>query len=127
MKRFVIRNYGPSRQIPCLGETYCLINDSCIETDDTEVAAVFQEEDRITVTDRGSELAPISVVSEEIKEEKVTLDPNDLSYDDLSLSELRILAKDRGMKGIGGCKIGELIEALEAYDEAEVAEVSTTA
>lgn len=123
MKRFVIRNYGPSRQVPYNGQSVCLSNDQCIETDDDEMANVFREEERITVTDRGEELATISNSPvEESKEEKVVVDPNELSYDDMSLDELRALAKDRKIAGAGKLKIGGLIEALEEYDEAEVVE-----
>ncbi len=123
MKRFVIRNYGPSRQVPYKGQSVCLSNDQCVETDNEEMADVFREEERITVTDRGEELAKVPNSSaEEPKEKKVVVDPNELSYDDMSLDELRTLAKDRGVAKAGKLKIGGLIEALEDYDEAEVAE-----
>lgn len=57
MSRFVIRNYGPSRQIPYKGRSICLSNDQCIETDDVDMATVLGEEKLITVTDRGVEFA----------------------------------------------------------------------
>lgn len=152
MARFIIRNYGPSRQIAYNGMQFCLSNDQSIETDDPDQAAVFDAEDMITVTDRGIESAT-SVPSKKFgkKERKVTVDDaealhneqfpdgddelhqtqqsdsqdssefDDLSYDDLTMTELKTLAKDRGIE-TSGKKKGALIEALEDYDVAEVSE-----
>ena len=153
MARFVIRNYGPSRQVAYEGQQICLSNDQCIETDDTEMAAVLGEENSIHVTDRGAEAASFVLPEEPVeKEKKVTVDDvealhaanhpdedsqkvasdkaeetivesEELTYDDLTMPELKSIAKDRVIE-VKGLKIGGLIEALEAYDEAEVSEAA---
>lgn len=57
MARFLIRNYGPSRQIPYKGHSICLSRDQAIETDEVELAVVMKEEKNIYVNDRGAEFA----------------------------------------------------------------------
>ena len=46
-------------------------------------------------------------------------------YEELSLTTLRQMAKEKGMKGISGMRKSELIEALVSLSEAEGAPVST--
>jgi len=151
MARFIIRNYGPSRQIPYKGQSICLSNDQCIETDDAKMAGVLGFADLITVTDRGLEAAApvVSDSSGTKKDRKVTVDDaeavyaenfsdkdvrkphtqpaeppiqeesiDEISYADMSVRELRVLAEDRRIK-TSGLRKGELIDALEAYDDAE--------
>lgn len=82
MSRFVIRNYGPSRQIAYEQHQICMSNDQCIETDDEEMADVLGREDSIHVTDRGEEASDIS--PEELakqKERQVTVDDPEAVYD----------------------------------------------
>jgi len=75
MSRFVIRNYGPSRQIPYNGQSICLSNDQCIETDDADMAETFGSEKSIHVTDRGVEAAtPVQIDKSESKKRNVTVD-----------------------------------------------------
>jgi len=75
MSRFVIRNYGPSRQIPYKGMSICLSNDQCIETDDADMAATFSSEKSIHVTDRGIEAAAsVQVDKSDGKKRSVTVD-----------------------------------------------------
>ena len=112
MKRFVIRNYGASRQFPYKGQSIPISNDSAIETDDEELAVFFKEQETVTVTDRGSELAPSSSVEEPDESEEP-------AYSNMKVPDLRILAEDRQIK-TAGLKKAELIEALEAYDTAPV-------
>lgn len=119
MKRFVIRNYGPSRQFPYKDQHIPISNDCAIETDDKEEAAFFKKQKALTVTDRGSELAPsLSVEPETHKESEVS---NEISYGDMTVKELQVLVKDREMKASGLNK-AELIQALEDYDKTPVEE-----
>lgn len=119
MKRFVIRNYGPSRQFPYKGQSICIANDCAIETDDEEEAAFFKEQEALTVTDRGSELTS-SLPVDEPEEPKAS---DEISYFDMKLKELQILAKDREPPiKTSGLNKAELIQALEDYDRAPVEE-----
>jgi len=151
MARFIIRNYGPSRQIPYKGQSICLSNDQCIETDDAKMAGVLGFTDSIHVTDRGLDAASpaVSDSSGTKKDRKVTVDDaeavyaenfsdkdvrkphiqlaeppiqeediDEIGYADMTVRELRALAEDRQIK-TSGLRKGELIEALEAYDDAE--------
>lgn len=113
MKRFVIRNYGPTRQIPYKGQQLCISNDGVIETDNEEEAKALETHKAICVTDRGSELAPSS--SEEKPEDSVD-EPEVESYGSMTVVELRAIAKSREMKTSGLDKT-KLIEALVEYDE----------
>ena len=83
MARFVIRNYGPSRQIPYKGQQICLSNDQCKETDDAEMAAALGKADLIHVTDRGIEAAaPVPPDKRKEKKRKVTIDDAKAVHDE---------------------------------------------
>ena len=89
MSRFVIRNYGPSRQIAYKGQQICLSNDQCIETDDADMAQVLGEAEQIHVTDRGIESAapippekPEPKKEEKPKEREVTVDDVEAVHDE---------------------------------------------
>jgi len=79
MARFIIRNYGVSRQFPYKGKSICLSNDQAIETDDVDEAAALGSYENIFVKDLGVECAT-PVIDEkpektaEKKERKVTVD-----------------------------------------------------
>jgi len=115
MKRFVIRNYGASRQIPYKGQSISIANDGIIETDDEKEAAALKDYEAITVTDRGggSELAPSS--SEKSPEDSVDK-PEEVSYESMKLPELQAIAKDREISTTDKKK-PKLIAELKAYDE----------
>lgn len=80
MKRFAIRNYGPSRQVPYKGQQICLSNDACIETDDADLAAALEKAGQVYVTDCGGVIA----VPEASKDEKrkVTVDDAEAVHDE---------------------------------------------
>jgi hypothetical protein len=153
MKRFVIRNYGPSRQLRYKKYSICIANDSVIETNDENMVKAMTKHENIHVTDRGSEVVaatdPIEEFGDEVQR-KCTVDnpealykeqfpdpdgdgnetsvdsdvsealsDDDISYDDMRAPELKALAKNRGVYSKGMRK-GEIIEALESYDEVEV-------
>jgi hypothetical protein len=118
MKRFVIRNYGPSRQIPYKDQNICLSNDQCIESNDEELVAFLKSDEEfktLHVSDRGSELAHCS--SHEAEETAVAVidEAAEISYDDMTVPELKALCAYRDIKTSKLLK-GELIEALEAYE-----------
>lgn len=46
-------------------------------------------------------------------------EPEGGAYDDMNVPDLKAAAKDRGIDGYGNMKKAELIEALEAADEAD--------
>lgn len=84
MARFVIRNYGPSRQIPYKGQQICMGRDQAIETDDEKMVVALGKADEIHVTDRGVEAA-VPVIPEEPngkKEREVTVDNAEAVHDE---------------------------------------------
>jgi len=109
MKRFVIRNYGPTRQFPYKDKHIFIANDCAIETDDEEEVGALSGQESVHVTDRGSELVP---PSSPIKKPEA---PEEIAYEDMKVKELQMLAKDREMD-VSGLKKAELIAALQAYD-----------
>lgn len=148
MARFVIRNYGPSRQIQYEDRMICLYHDQVIETDDEEMAEALKAEERIHVTDRGVEMAtPVDLSAEEVedKDRPVTADnaealydenypdndevevesdqaesehsesEDEIEYKDMTVPELKTLAKDRQLRTTGLKKTG-LIQLLQDYD-----------
>jgi hypothetical protein len=76
MKRFVIRNYGPSRQFDFKGNQIVMNHDGSVETSDEELTRYLGDQEQIEVTDRGIELAlPSEPEAEESREERqVTAD-----------------------------------------------------
>ena len=116
MTRFIIRNYGLTRQFPYKNRSICIANDNTIETDDEEMAIFFKGQKAIHVTDRGSELA-----SSSIEEPEQSEGSEEIAYSDMKVKDLQILAKDREIN-TAGLKKAELIEALKAYDAAPVEE-----
>ena len=122
MKRFVIRNYGPSLQIPYKNKGICLSNDQCFETNDEELVEFLKSDEQfknVHVADRGSELAQSS--SPEAEETAVAvIESDEIEYDDMTVVELKELCNDRDIK-TGKLKKGELIEVLEAYDAEQLA------
>ena len=116
MKRFIIRNYGLTRQIPYKDQHIFVANDQAIETNDEELVAVLRKHENLSVTDRGSEL--VSTLSEEPETPEET---DEMSYSELHVKDLQVIAKDRQIK-ITGLNKAELIEALEDYDKQEVLE-----
>lgn len=145
MKRFVIRNYGPSRQIPFGSQQICFSRDTAIETDDEKLVEAMRSHKAIHVTDRGiqvnvapepkleieSELRPDSIVDspEALHNESssetvdtnssVTLDEvTEAPYQSLDPSELRTIAKDRRV-WVRGMSKEQMVEALKKYDQDE--------
>lgn len=128
MKRFVIRNYGPSRQVHYKGIGHCLSNDQSIETNDAKMAAAFAEEEQIHVTDRGEEIGTVSEQESKQQETQAEIADGEISYDELTVKELRALCEDRSLKCVKLKKASmiekkvAMIELLEAYDEEAVLE-----
>jgi len=121
MKRFVIRNYGPSRQFPYKDQHILISNDCAIETDSEEEADFFRKQQALTVTDRvGSESAS-SLPVDEPEASEVPEASEEISYGDMTVKELQVLMKDREMK-TSGLNKEKLIQALEDYDKAPVEE-----
>lgn len=83
MARFLIRNYGPSRQIPYKGQNLCFYRDQAIETDNEEMVAVLGKDKLMHVTDRGVEFAaPVIPEKRKKKERKVTVDDAEAVHDE---------------------------------------------
>ena len=128
MKRFVIRNYGPSRQFPYKAEQICISNDCAIETDNAELAGFMRGQEQVFVTDRGSDVGenfdaqkvePEAAVNPGVK------DTDEISYDEMSYKELQALAKDRQLKHTG-IKKALLIKSLQKYDTAPIKDAPET-
>jgi len=142
MARFVIRNYGTSKQVPYKGKQIVFLHDQAIETDDEDEAKTLAAQDRAHLTDRG--LDAVALMPPEVKGRKVTVDkepvpkedPEDvqekepepeaasedtgdeISYKEMTVKELQVLAKDRQLSTSGLLK-AELIQALKDYDSEE--------
>ena len=128
MKRFGIRNYGPTRQLPYKDQQILVVHDGFIDTDDVEMAVALGEQEKIFVTDNGAEFAPVDspVEKSEAPESEVVEAPDDISYNDMTIPELKVLAKDRELD-VKGLLKAEIIEALQTYDaEPDVPETSGT-
>lgn len=143
MARFVIRNYGTSKQVPYKGQQIVFLHDQAIETDDEGEAKALAGQDRAHLTDRG--LDAVALVPPEVpdkkKERKVTVDKepvpkedsedvqekepepevapeeseDGIAYEEMTVKELQVLAKDRQLPTSGLLK-AELIQALKDYD-----------
>ena len=124
MKRFGIRNYGTTRQVPYKNKQINIIHDGVIETDDEELVTFLGKQENFYITDSGVELVPmVAPVVDEPKVDEVAETPEDeISYDDMNVPELKVLAKDRQLD-IKGLKKAEIIEALQDYDSEDVPEV----
>jgi len=121
MKRYVVRNYGASRQLSVGGQQVCVVNDGIVETDDVMEAQALAGFEHMTMTDRGSELAspPSPGVQEkqpEGKQKNSVDEPEDESYEDMNSDELQAIAKDREIE-TSGLDDAEIIKALVAYDD----------
>ena len=153
MKRFVIRNYGASIQVPYKGCNVTFTRDSIIETDDSGLAVVIREFTKqdgvnLCVTDRGSHLVANPPVTDESKDIKnhddrvptasletpdAPIDKNEegvkdvetkepepdeeISYSDMTIPELKELAKDRDVD-VKGMNKAKIVKALEDFDKA---------
>jgi len=140
MKRFVIRNYGPSRQFPFEDQAICISNDQAIETDDEQIAEALKKHNAVHVTDRGvRELTEQKTIEQKVNSKNDS--PSDdtiiedvdgtenvyeIQYNDMTVSELKELAKDRDIK-TSGLRKQDLIGALEAYDVSDVDELDEDA
>ena len=123
MKRFIVRNYGPTRQFPYKDMQIFIANDCVRETDDVEMAMALKKEKQVTVTDRGSEVTSLSPSVEEPETSEVSEESQEISYGEMKVKDLQILAKDREIK-TSGLNKAELIQALEDYDAAPAEEVA---
>jgi len=94
-----------------------IANDCVRETDDVEMAMALKKEKQVTVTDRGSEVTSLSPSVEEPETSEVSEESQEISYGEMKVKDLQILAKDREIK-TSGLNKAELIQALEDYDAA---------
>lgn len=130
MERFVIRNYGPSRNLPDGHGSYIFLEKDRIRgTSDPELAKLFATYPEITVTDRGVTFnGPPAIQPPEGPPPPI--EPDDIivavSYDVLDKSELQVLAKARGIPTAHVSRL-DLITALQTADqEEEAAKVDTS-
>lgn len=117
MKRFVIRNYGPSRQFQMGPNQICLAHDHAIETDDEDLAKDLGGEDSVHVVDRGPQTVQV-VKDNPNPDSDPDPDPDAVSYTEMTVPELRDLAKDRQLD-VKKLKKDEIIAVLEEYDAQE--------
>jgi len=140
MARFVIRNYGQSRQVPYQNTQIYIARDGAMETDDENIAATMKGQKDMTVTDHGVQSNPappeepkqkgkdkkrqITVDKEPVPKEDpvekvtpevVSEEAEEIAYEEMTVKELQVLAKDRQLTTSGLLK-AELIQALKDYD-----------
>ena len=80
MKRFAIRNYGPTRQVPYKDKQLYIANDGCVETDDAGEAAAFAKQESMYVTDNG--VATVTPEAPKDEEHQVTVDDVEAVHDE---------------------------------------------
>jgi len=139
-ERFLIRNYGPSRNLEDGKGSYVFIErDRVRATSDPELAKVLASYPQVHVTDRGEDLPvsqpPVSAPllnpesendedeakdeagnEEEIKDIKEDDDEEDvIDYDSLTVSDLREIAQERGL-ATTRLKKAELVKVLQDDD-----------
>jgi len=140
MARFVIRNYGPTRQVPYQNTQIYIARDGAMETDNENIAATMKGQKDMTVTDHGVQSNPapseepkqkgkdkkrqITVDKEPVPKEDpvekttpevVSEEAEEIAYEEMTVKELQVLAKDRQLTTSGLLK-AELIQALKDYD-----------
>lgn len=140
MARFVIRNYGQSRQVPYQNTQIYIARDGAMETDNENIAATMKGQKDMTVTDHGVQSNPapseepkqkgkdkkrqITVDKEPVPKEDpvekvtpevVSEEAEEIAYEEMTVKELQVLAKDRQLTTSGLLK-AELIQALKDYD-----------
>jgi len=145
MARFVIRNYGPTRQVPYQNTQIYIARDGAMETDNENIAATMKGQKDMTVTDHGVQSNPApseepkqkgkdkkrqitvdkepvpkedpveKVTPEVVSEEVVSEEAEEIAYEEMTVKELQVLAKDRQLTTSGLLK-AELIQALTDYD-----------
>lgn len=127
MERFVIRNYGPSRNLPDGRGSYIFIErDRVRGTSDPELAKLFATYPEIHVADRGEDVAPPFVPSAppgpppppDQDDEKPEEDEQKKSYEALTKRDLLGMAKLRGIP-TSGLRRDDLIVALKKMDSEE--------
>jgi len=130
VERFVIRNYGPSRNLPDGHGSYIFIEKDRIRgTSDPVLAKLFAGYSEITVTDRGDVIKGLPAIHPP-EGPPPPIDPDDIivavSYDALDKSELQVLAKARGIPTAHVSRL-DLITALQTADQEEkAAEIDTS-
>lgn len=132
MIRFIVRNYGITRQVQHKGQQIIIANDKAIETDNMDLVATLQNYSAMHVTDRcpetpGPSLPPVVLIEDEQQQDEQQDKQQDeqqveeIAYSDMKVGELQELGKDRQIK-VSGLKKADLIEALENYDKEEAEE-----
>jgi len=121
MERFVIRNYGPSRNLPDGHGSYIFMErDGVRGTSNEEMAKLFKTYPEVAVSERGSNFVgnpppqgpPPPVDSDDVIKKS--------TYEDLDKRSLQDMAKLRKIPVAGLSRI-ELIEALYLKDDSEKA------
>ena len=148
MARFVIRNYGQTQQVPYQNTQIIIARDGAIETDDEDIAATMKAQKDILVTDHGAQATstppeepkqkkkkkrqvtignveavhaekfPDEDEKEETPQEDESIEIDEITYEEMTVVELKVLAKDRQIPTSGLLK-AELIQALKDYDAEE--------
>jgi len=148
MARFVIRNYGQTQQVPYQNTQIIIARDGAIETDDEDIAATMKAQKDILVTDHGAQATstppeepkqkkkkkrqvtignveavhaekfPDEDEKEETPQEDESIEIDEIAYEEMTVVELKVLAKDRQIPTSGLLK-AELIQALKDYDAEE--------
>ena len=143
MIRFIVRNYGSTRQVQHKGQQIIIAHDKAIETDDIDLVAALQNYKAMYVTDRspgtpGPSLPPVVPIEDGEdnqngnnqgennndqgeNQQQGEDQQQEIAYAAMKVPELQALAKDRQMK-VSGLLKPELIKALEDYDAQEVPE-----
>lgn len=123
MDRFLIRNYGPTRNLPDGHGSYIFLeHDRVRPTNDEKMAKLFDTYPDVHVTDYGEDIGriqlpqpPVGPPPPEDPEDKEVVEVP-LEYEALGKRDLRDMCKLRGIP-ITGLHRDELIVALKAKDE----------
>lgn len=113
---YVIRNYGPTRELPFKNQHITMVRDQAIVTNDLEMVQALSGQPMINVSKQPGTVPPASApapapIAEPIEEE--------LDYNKMKKRELLELAEERSIKMPEKITKKELIELLSTPSEKE--------
>jgi hypothetical protein len=98
---YVIRNYGPTRQLPYKNQYITITNDGAIETNDEEMVNVLRTYPKIHVSGQKDLVVPspspiaVEIVVEEVITEEIQ---NEIPYENMTKRQLVNLAQEKSIK-----------------------------
>ena len=113
MTKYIIRNYGPSAQIPYKDKSITITSDVVIETDDPELVSAASSIPNIHVTTRpGAKAVAPPKVEEPISSETEGVAEEPVDFESMTVAALKELAVEKGIELPTRVKKAEIVELL---------------